>query len=375
MVVSHLLTPTSSSSPAVASPVDQLRRLNLSASPCTSRVSCKVSSPAAIGRRNLTRNAVSSLLAEGHGNTRASSPAPSPATRPQTQPQRKRATVQCVYTAPVTIKASKVVDSSNQIANLALRLFLSVLAAAERRGIWPSSPCLNAPTAAASSAPAASSPSFSPSHHATNLSSQRSPDTPASSPGSVMSADSMASPQPNLPTPPSSSTTSAFPGLNPHLTSHPLCTPQLVRLIQQLTRVNGIASSILPPSTATSNSPLERTPHLILHALYLAHRMLSQCPDNASLPDHIAGDAVALLMGCIMMSESQLSDRQTGTRVWVRVLAKADVCGDDEEGMRRWLAGVKRQALVALAWGCHVQVEDYVMWLRDLRVCMGALAF
>ncbi|KAJ3165026.1 hypothetical protein HK101_000297 [Irineochytrium annulatum] len=99
--------------------------------------------------------------------------------------------------------------------------------------------------------------------------------------------------------------------------------------------------------------------------------MLSQTPDNAPLPDAISGDAVALLMGCVMMSESQLSDRQTGTRVWVRVLAKGadpqDVTGD-EESTRRWLAGVKRQSLMALAWGCHVKVEDYVMWLRDLKV-------
>ncbi|KAJ3114552.1 hypothetical protein HDU96_001971 [Phlyctochytrium bullatum] len=99
------------------------------------------------------------------------------------------------------------------------------------------------------------------------------------------------------------------------------------------------------------------TPHLLMHALLLVHRIVS---NPAPLPPSL-GSPTRLLLAGLMLSEAHLSDTQTSAAVWARVAAIP-------EGARG-VATVKRDALEVLAYGVGVKEDEYSAWVRAVKKC------
>ncbi|KAJ3158610.1 hypothetical protein HK101_001266 [Irineochytrium annulatum] len=259
-----------------------------------------------------------------------------------------------------------------QMANLCLRLMLAILQAAERRGFWsaaeatpPSTPLRS--TASPTTSFHTTSTSVTPPSPALSFSSTRSCSTIDESLTVPASPTSPApSPVPTAPTAKSADTTTAAATPPSTLLHPPYITSRLLRLLLHLT---ALPIPFSPLSVSSSSSP-----HLILHALFLVHRLLFSISPTNPLPECLRRDPAALLLGAVLLSEAQLSDRQTSTKVWLRVLEGESMTvqgTDGERAGRRWVGQVKRESLEVLGWSCNVTTEEYTKWLTDLRGCMG----
>ncbi|KAI8852790.1 hypothetical protein BC829DRAFT_383801 [Chytridium lagenaria] len=86
----------------------------------------------------------------------------------------------------------------------------------------------------------------------------------------------------------------------------------------------------LPFCTSTSGPS-----HPLLHALLLIHRITrNPLPASLQSPTH-------LLLAALILSEAQLSDRQTSTVVWSRLLEMAFSTGVSVPEYSAWLASLK----------------------------------
>ncbi|KAJ3416158.1 hypothetical protein HDV05_002803 [Chytridiales sp. JEL 0842] len=95
-----------------------------------------------------------------------------------------------------------------------------------------------------------------------------------------------------------------------------------------------------------------KNPHTPLHALLLLHRLLSL--------DKVLGADLRspskLLLGCLMLTEAQLSDYQTSAKVWARL--------GGLEGGAKEAVGVKWGVLEGLEWNTGVGVGEYREWIK-----------
>ncbi|KAI8852781.1 hypothetical protein BC829DRAFT_45648 [Chytridium lagenaria] len=96
------------------------------------------------------------------------------------------------------------------------------------------------------------------------------------------------------------------------------------------------------------------TPHLLMHALLISHRLVSlpTLPPSITSPTH-------LLLVSLILSESHLSDTQTSTHLWSRVASIPP----------HTIATLKREALTHLAYNITVKEPEYAAWVRAVKKC------
>ncbi|KAJ3097014.1 hypothetical protein HDU97_005327 [Phlyctochytrium planicorne] len=139
------------------------------------------------------------------------------------------------------------------------------------------------------------------------------------------------------------------------------------------------AAAAADPASINSNNGAGA--HPLLYALLLVYRMVrgSQSSSTATpgsahshattLPASLRSPT-RLLMASLMLAEAQLSDRQTSTLVWSKLhemtLETVGLKGSDAL-KAKVIAGIKRDALMAVGFASGVSLGEYSAWLAALK--------
>ncbi|KAI8607194.1 hypothetical protein BC830DRAFT_1159336 [Chytriomyces sp. MP71] len=142
---------------------------------------------------------------------------------------------------------------------------------------------------------------------------------------------------------------------------------------RQISAVKRIATVFVQCSTKASDARAKALPTNILCALFFAHKVFRKASGSPSTPDHIAhliADPAKLLLASLILAEASLSDSQTSSASWARLLAGGYDSVPSSES-RHEIARIKWSIFEFMDYNVVIPREQFSAWCLVIRKLVG----